>query len=60
MQISDLCTQIISYPTGNSSLTVLEGEGSAEHVIGLVDCEEIKKDQAGLHYQGGVRLLVLK
>ena len=60
IQFSDVCTQIISYPISNSSLTVLEGEGSAELVKGLVDCEEVKKDQAGLHYQGGVRLLILK
>ena len=42
------------------SLTVLEGESSAEQVMGLVDGEEVQEDQAGLHYQGVVRLLGLK
>ena len=50
-----------SSPAGHLlSLTVLEGEGSAEHVVGLVYREEVKEDQAGLHYQGGVRLFILK
>ena len=42
------------------SLTVLEGESSTEHVMSLVDGEEVKENQAGLHNQGGVRLLILK
>ena len=43
----------------NLPLTVLEGEGPAEHVVCLVDGEEVQEHQARLHYEGGGRRLVL-